>query len=116
MEKIYTMAEIAAMDEIQYNRYFNSVMEEMKLSGQLAYRDEKNKKESFEKGEKEGFERGEKKGFERGEKNGLERGEKKGVEKVAANMLSKGVPIETIAECSGLTQEQILSLKDRQQS
>ena len=100
MEKIYTMAEIAAMDEIQYNRYFNSVMEEMKLSGQLAYRDEKNKKESFEKGEKEGF----------------EKGEKEGVEKVAANLLSKGVPIETIAECSGLTQEQILSLKDRQQS
>ena len=100
MEKIYTMAEIAAMDEIQYFRYFNSVMEEMKLSGQLAYRDEKNKKESFEKGEKEGF----------------EKGEKEGVEKVAANLLSKGVPIETIAECSGLTQEQILSLKDRQQS
>ena len=55
----------------------------------------------------EGREEGEKKGREEGEKKGREEGEKKGREEVALAMKNQQISLEVIAQCTGLTLEQI---------
>ena len=52
-------------------------------------------------------------GIEKGIEQGIEQGIKKGIKKVAENMLKKGIPIETIAETTGLTGQQIEMLKKK---
>ncbi|MBO4351365.1 MAG: hypothetical protein J6A01_10515, partial [Proteobacteria bacterium] len=67
-------------------------------------------KKGREEGEKKGREEGEKKGREEGEKKGREEGEKKGREEVALAMKKQQLPNEVIAQCTGLTLEQIDAL------
>ncbi len=44
-------------------------------------------------------------------KKSMEDAERRGVEKVARQMLSKGMDIETIVSCTGLTGEEIEKLR-----
>lgn len=47
--------------------------------------------------------------FKSGEKQGIE----KGVEKVAINAIKKNIPVEDVADMTGLTIEKIKELKDQ---
>ena len=51
------------------------------------------------------------KGMAEGMVKGIAEGEKEAKEKMAANLLSLGVPLETIVQASGLSEEEILNLK-----
>lgn len=92
--KLFEAAEIAKFTKLEYDSYEESLK---------AYRDWKNtidteKKISWE----EGHEKGREEGFEEGQ-------EKKTIE-MARNLKVKGIPINIIVECSGLTEEQINAL------
>lgn len=92
--KLFEAAEIAKFTKLEYDNYEESLK---------AYRDWKNtidteKKISWE----EGHEKGREEGFEEGQ-------EKKTIE-MARNLKVKGIPINIIVECSGLTEEQINAL------
>ena len=50
-------------------------------------------------------------GMAEGMAKGKAAGEKEAKEKIAANLLSLGVPLETIVQASGLSEEEILNLK-----
>lgn len=45
--------------------------------------------------------------FAEGKAEGMAKGEKEAKEKIAANLLSLGVPLETIVQASGLSEEEI---------
>lgn len=92
--KLFETAEIAKFTKLEYDSYEESLK---------AYRDWKNtidteKKISWE----EGHEKGREEGFEEGQ-------EKKTIE-MARNLKVKGIPINIIVECSGLTEEEINAL------
>ena len=81
-----------------------------------AYRDIVNairtaEKTKFAEGHAEGMAEGMAKGMAEGMVKGIAEGEKEAKEKMAANLLSLGVPLETIVQASGLSEEEILNLK-----
>ena len=53
----------------------------------------------------------EKKKFAEGRAEGRAEGEKETKERIAANLLSLGVPIETIVQASGLSEEEITNIQ-----
>ena len=105
-ERIFTRlleaAEIARFTKVEYDAYEESLK---------VYRDWKNTIDTAElKGEKKGFKKGHKEGLEKGEKIGIEKGEKRKAIEMAQRLKDKGVAINIIVECSGLTEEQINAL------
>ena len=71
------------------------------------YRDSKNIYDfAVEKGEKKGFEDGKKEGFQIGVGQGIQEEKRR----VAKQMKQQGLPIQTIAICSGLTEDEIEQL------
>ncbi|GHS91052.1 transposase [Alphaproteobacteria bacterium] len=72
---------------------------------------EKGLAEGLEKGIAEGLEKGIAEGLEKGKEEGIKEGIKEGTEKIALSMLSKNFPIDTIATCTGLSEEEILKLR-----
>ena len=50
-------------------------------------------------------------GREEGRAEGRAEGEKKAKEKIASNLLALGVPIETIMQASGLSEEEIKNIQ-----
>ena len=67
--------------------------------------------EGMEKGMAEGMEKGMAEGMEKGMVKGKAEGEKEAKEKIAANLLSLGVSVETIVQASGLSEEEIENLR-----
>ena len=67
--------------------------------------------EGMEKGMAEGMEKGMAEGLEKGKLQGKAEGEKEAKEKIAANLLSLGVSLETIVQASGLSEEEIENLR-----
>ena len=49
--------------------------------------------------------------FAEGKAEGMAKGEKEAKEKIAANLLSLGVPLETIVQASDLSEEEIRNLR-----
>ena len=77
-----------------------------------AYRDIVNAIRTAEKTKfAEGHAEGHAEGMAEGMAKGIAEGEKEAKEKMAANLLSLGVPLETIVQASGLLEEEILNLK-----
>ena len=71
------------------------------------YRDSKNIYDfAVEKGEKKGFEDGKKEGFQIGVGQGIQEEKRR----VAKQMKQQGLPIQAIAICSGLTEDEIEQL------
>lgn len=92
--KLFEAAEIAKFTKLEYDSYEESLK---------AYRDWKNTIDTEKKiSWGEGHEKGREEGFEEGQ-------EKKTIE-MARNLKVKGIPINIIVECSGLTEEEINAL------
>ena len=53
-----------------------------------------------------------KKGREEGREEGLEKGLKQGRREIAVNLLRINLPIQTICEATGLTEEEVAGLKE----
>ncbi len=70
-------------------------------------------KEGLKKGIKEGKKEGIKAGIREGIKEGVKEGIKKGKLETAAGMLKEKIPVETISRVTGLTPEEIDSLKKK---
>lgn len=73
-----------------------------------AYRDIVN---AIRTAEKKKFAEGHAEGMAEGMAKGKAEGEKEAKEKIAASLLSLGVPLETIMQASGLSEEDIKNLR-----
>lgn len=94
-------------------KYIYTDKEELKLyeDSVNAYRDIVNairtaEKKKFAEGMAEGIAKGKAEGME----EGMAKGEKAAKVKIAANLLSLGVPMETIMQASDLSEEEIKSI------
>ena len=98
-------------------KYIYTDKEELKLyeDSVNAYRDIVNvirtaEKKKFAEGMAEGMAKGKAEGMAEGIAEGMAKGEKAAKVKIAANLLSLGVPMETIMQASGLSEEEIKSI------
>ena len=62
-------------------------------------------------GEKRGEKRGEARGEKRGEKRGRKLGISEGIVKVAKSMVNENIDINIISKVTGLTKDQLISLR-----
>ena len=90
-------------------KYIYTDKEELKLyeDSVNAYRDIVN---AIRTAEKKKFAEGMAEGMAKGKAEGMAKGEKAAKVKIAANLLSLGVPMETIMQASGLSEEEIKSI------
>ena len=96
--KLFEAAEIAKFTKAEYDSYEESLK---------VYRDWIN---TIETAKIKSKEEGREEGLKEGEKIGIEKGEKKKAMEMAQSLKAKGVAISIIAECSGLSEEEINSL------
>ena len=89
--RLFEQAEISKFDKQELKLYEDSVN---------AYRDIVNAIRTAEK-----------KKFAEGRAEGRAEGEKETKERIAANLLSLGVPIETIVQASGLSEDEITNIQ-----
>lgn len=64
-------------------------------------------KEGVEKGMEEGLEKGMQKGMQKGIEKGMEKGLKDGILQTARNMFDRGIDVDIIAACTGLSADYI---------
>ncbi|WP_245741991.1 hypothetical protein [Anaerobacillus arseniciselenatis] len=62
--------------------------------------------------EKKGFEKGIEEGIGKGFERGIEKGIEKGLIKVAKQMLAEGYTIKEICKLTGITEEDIIKMKE----
>ena len=96
--KLFEAAEVAKFTKAEYDSYEESLK---------VYRDWIN---TIETAKIKSKEEGREEGLKEGEKIGIEKGEKKKAMEMARSLKTKGVAINIIAECSGLSEEEINSL------
>ncbi|MBM6945078.1 MULTISPECIES: PD-(D/E)XK nuclease family transposase, partial [Bacteroides] len=96
--KLFEAAEIAKFTKTEYDSYEESLK---------IYRDWKN---TIDTAKIKSKEEGRKEGLKEGEKIGIEKGAKKKAIEMVQSLKAKGVAISIIAECSGLSEEEINSL------
>lgn len=94
------LSKLTAMEKQEYEK---SVLEYEDVKDAMEYHHRLGKEEGREEGRAEGKEEGFNEGFDKGLENGVEKGKR---EMVLA-MLEKGIPIATIAEIAGMTEEEV---------
>jgi len=90
LEKLFGISKFAAMSKDEQAMYLKELMDEIDRKSEL--RTAQNL------------------GREEGRNEGREEGRAEGVAQTARSMKSKGLPVELISECTGLTPEQIEQL------
>ncbi len=117
-QQAFEKARIAGFDRVELDQYENSlkVYRDLKNSIDTAFDD--GKQEGIEEGFLEGLEQGLVEGMEKGLVEGMEKGLAKGLEQgklteklqIAQQAKILGLPIETIMQMTGLTEQQMQSL------
>ena len=91
-KRIFDAAEISGLDDEDKKKYINNMQTARDTYNQLEY--------------------AKKKGREEGREEGLEKGLKQGRREIAVNLLRINLPIQTICEATGLTEEEVAGLKE----
>lgn len=101
-QRVFRVAEIARFDRKELSAYEDSLKEYRDLYSVLST--------AIHKGEAKGIAKGRAEGLKEGKLLGEEEGRKKEKIEIARNMKQLGIPITTIREASGLTDEEIQAL------
>ncbi len=114
-DTLFRAAEISQLTTKEMEEYKKSITEYADVQDAILYAKQEGRDEGFS----EGVEKGREKGLEEGVEIGVERGREEGVEigieqekiQIAQNCLKEGFSIEMISKLTGLTLEQVESLK-----
>lgn len=101
-QRVFRVAEIARFDRKELSAYEDSLKEYRDLYSVLST--------AIHKGEAKGRAKGRAEGLKEGKLLGEEEGRKKEKIEIARNMKQLGIPLTTIREASGLTDEEIQAL------
>ena len=102
--KLFDVAELAQLDDEDRIKYIKSMNTERDTYNQIEY--------ARESGREEGHKVGKEEGLKVGREEGRAEGVKQNSFDIAKRMLEKGIDIETISELTGLTAEEVSSLKE----
>ena len=106
IRRIYEGDEVV-MDIINKQEEFSRDNEEWET-----FRSENELEEEYQLGIEYAKEEGKKEGIEEGIEKGIELGKLQGIKKIAKSMLDKNMDIKNIVDITGLSEEEILSLKN----
>ena len=95
MARLFEAAQVAAMQPEELEKYISTMVTERDIRNYISYAQEKGRAE----------------GKAEGRAQGLAEGEVKGIHKTARNMKAKGISVEMIMECTGLSAEEIGAYK-----
>ena len=95
MARLFEAAQVAAMQPEELEKYISTMVTERDIRNYISYAQEKGRDEGRAEGRAEGLAEGE------------VIGETKGIHKTARNMKAKGISVEMIMECTGLSVEEI---------
>jgi predicted transposase/invertase (TIGR01784 family) len=101
LQKAYHAIESMGWDERELAAYEDS---------QLAVYDEQSRRDWAEQQMEKGIQKGLEKGLEKGREEGLKKGADQAKIDIARSMLAKQIPVQVIAECTGLSEHDIASL------
>ena len=102
---------ISKLSKMEKESYEKSVLEYEEVQTAIEYAKELAAKASYKAGVKKGKEEGIEKGREQGMAEGIEKGKEETLRQMVAGMLKKGIDISTIAEISGMSEEEIAALQ-----
>ncbi len=102
-EALAEACEIAGFSDVKKQIYDEDMISERDIAAKCDY--------AFRQGEAKGEAKGKAEGMAEGMAKGKAEGEAKKAKAVAANLLAKGLPSSLIAECTGLSEDEVLSLK-----
>ena len=94
MARLFEAARVAALQPEEFEEYISTMVTERDIKNYVSYAHEKGKKE----------------GIAEGIAIGKAEGEVKGIHKTAQKFKAKGISMELIMECTGLSAEEIESL------
>lgn len=125
-QRLFDVAEIAKFDRRERYEYeeslkvyrdWFSVMETAELRGEQRGErrgEQRGEERGLKRGLERGLKQGLKQGLEQGLNKGLEKGRKEGMEeglkKVASQMKQNGIPVESICQMTGLSQQEVEGL------
>ena len=109
--RLFEQAEISKFNKQELKLYEDSVNAYRDIVNAIRTAEKKKFAEGRAEGMAEGMEKGMAEGIEKGMVKGKAEGEKEAKEKIAANLLSLGVSVETIVQASGLSEEEIENLR-----
>ena len=96
--KLFEAARVAALQPEEFEEYIGTMVTERDIKNYVSYAHEKGKEEGKAEGLAEGLAEGE------------AIGEIKGIHKTARNLKAKGISVELIMECTGLSAEEVENL------
>lgn len=98
-------------DRLAYDRHIDAIMIQNDVLGTAKLEGlQEGKAEGLAEGKAEGLAEGKAEGLAEGKAKGLAEGEKRGRVEVAASMKQSGIDLSVIAQCTGLSIEEILNL------
>lgn len=109
--RLFEQAEISKFNKQELKLYEDSVNAYRDIVNAIRTAEKKKFAEGRAEGMAEGMGKGMAEGMEKGMVKGKAEGEKEAKEKIAANLLSLGVSVETIVQASGLPEEEIENLR-----
>ena len=118
-DRLFQVADVSKFTPAELHEYEDSLKHYRDLKNCIDSAEEKGLVKGLAKGREEGLAKGLAKGREEGLAKGREEGLAKGREEgskqkayeIALNLLSLGVPVETITQASGLTRQEIKALE-----
>ena len=118
-DRLFQVADVSKFTPAELHEYEDSLKHYRDLKNCIDSAEEKGLAKGLAKGREEGLAKGLAKGREEGLAKGREEGLAKGREEgskqkayeIALNLLSLGVPVETITQASGLTRQEIKTLE-----
>lgn len=105
--KLFQAAEIAKFTKEEYDAYEESLKVYRDWKNTIDTAKRKAMKEGLEEGRAKGLEEGLAKGLAKGREEGVEEGMQQKAVEVARQLKKKGIPVNVIAECTGLGEEEI---------
>lgn len=110
-KRLDSVVSYAALDEQERSRYDADLKAYRDITNQISYAEKQGLEKGLKKGLEKGLEKGRKEGLEEGLGKGLEQGREETQRRIALNMLGMNLDVAVIAQASGLTPEQIATLR-----
>jgi predicted transposase/invertase (TIGR01784 family) len=96
---------------LAYEARLKHVLDKEAAIREAELREKEARREGLQKGHKEGHKKGHKEGLEEGLKEGHKEGKKDGVQEIVKHMLKQGRDVETVANLTGLTKDEVWEIE-----
>ena len=109
--ELYEECKLTKLTDMEKQEYEKSILEYEDVKEAMAYNRRMAKAEGFEDGFEKGMEKGRKEGIEEGMEKGREEGREEALLQTAKKLLELGVSLVDVVNATGLSEEQLTSVR-----